>query len=251
MQIMMSLRLTILLVLLLSAGGTTAAAQAFVSSLAPDQIEEFERQPADIRKLIRTALGLTQSNLTYLYGSNNPQRGGMDCSGTVQYILQQQALGGIPRQADQMHEWVRQLTSSKLAQFAGAYEDARANHCAHYSRVLDRVVPRLAGAGQAQALGEIARDLPPGIRIEPFYELARTLSVNEARVIPLKQLGGALRIAVLFPDHRAQQRIAADHVEKGVVLAGECCAGQMDIGSLVAYLSYLMQILFAVVIARQ
>lgn len=108
MQIMMSLRLTILLVLLLSAGGTTAAAQAFVSSLAPDQIEEFERQPADIRKLIRTALGLTQSNLTYLYGSNNPQRGGMDCSGTVQYILQQQALGGIPRQADQMHEWVRQ-----------------------------------------------------------------------------------------------------------------------------------------------
>jgi cell wall-associated NlpC family hydrolase len=79
-----------------------------VSSLAPEQIREYRHQPAAVRKLIRDALDLTKKNLTYLYGSNTPKRGGMDCSGTVQYILQNQDLSAVPRQADQIHSWLRQ-----------------------------------------------------------------------------------------------------------------------------------------------
>ena len=97
--------LLLLLTLPLSAG--VHAAPPMVSSLSPDQLHEYRHQPDAIRQLIRSSLDLTRKNLTYLYGSNSPKRGGMDCSGTVQYILKSQRLHGIPRQADQIHQWLK------------------------------------------------------------------------------------------------------------------------------------------------
>lgn len=83
------------------------AAPAIVSTLSPEEISEYKTQPEAVRKLIRESLALTGMNLTYLYGSNSPKRGGMDCSGTVQHILRSQNLHETPRQADQIHRWSR------------------------------------------------------------------------------------------------------------------------------------------------
>jgi hypothetical protein len=80
---------------------------AVTSSLAPDDLQGFEDYPQSIQKLISAALALTDDNLTYLYGGNTPDKGGMDCSGTIQYILKQQLSTGIPRQADGLFHWTQ------------------------------------------------------------------------------------------------------------------------------------------------
>ena len=100
------------LLLLLPLSPALSAEPAIVTSMAPGEISEYESQPAAIQKLIRESLALTEKKLTYLYGSNSPKRGGMDCSGTVQYILKSQNLRETPRQADQIYRWIEQ--SGKL-----------------------------------------------------------------------------------------------------------------------------------------
>ncbi len=119
--------LLILILLLLSPA--LSAAPAMVSTLSPEEISEYQSQPEVIRKLIRESLALTTRNLTYLYGSNSPKRGGMDCSGTVQYLLKSQQLHDAPRQADEIHEWsrrsgtFREVTAHSLD--SNEYDDLR------------------------------------------------------------------------------------------------------------------------------
>ena len=95
-----------MILLLFAATPALGARPALVSSLSPEQLHEFDEQPRAVRELISDALALTGMNLTYLYGSNSPRRGGMDCSGTVQHLLESQNLSRVPRQADQIHDWV-------------------------------------------------------------------------------------------------------------------------------------------------
>ncbi len=119
--------LLLLITLLLSQA--LPAAPAMVSTLSPREISEYESQPEIIQKLIRDSLALTTRNLTYLYGSNSPKRGGMDCSGTVQYLLKNQNLRNTPRQADQIHDWsirsgtFREVTAQSLD--SNEYDDLR------------------------------------------------------------------------------------------------------------------------------
>lgn len=119
--------LPFLILLLLSPG--LSAAPAMVSTLSPEEISEYESQPEGIRKLIRESLALTRKNLTYLYGSNSPKHGGMDCSGTVQYLLKSQNVNDAPRQSDQIHEWsmrsgtLREVTAHSLD--SNEYRDLR------------------------------------------------------------------------------------------------------------------------------
>lgn len=85
-----------------------ASGTAAVSTIDPAEIEGFEAQPEPIRKLILSALDLTKKNLTYTYGSSDPASGGMDCSGTIYYLLKQAGFDDVPRQASEQYEWVRQ-----------------------------------------------------------------------------------------------------------------------------------------------
>ena len=118
-----------LLLILLFLSPALSAAPAIVTSMSPGEISEYESQPAPIQKLIRESLGLTEKKLTYLYGSNSPKRGGMDCSGTVQYILKSQNLRETPRQADQIYRWIEQ--SGKIRKVnanslhSGQFDDLR------------------------------------------------------------------------------------------------------------------------------
>src|SRR5437588_721933 len=67
------------------------------ASLSPEQIKGFENYPANVQKLLVSALELTARNLDYKYGSADPANGGMDCSGFVYFVLKQNGVEDVPR----------------------------------------------------------------------------------------------------------------------------------------------------------
>ncbi|GEM_PF-1285580 len=75
-------------------------------TIDPSTLAEFDRQPERTKTLIRTALDLAGRGLTYKYGSADPKNGGMDCSGTMFYILKQVGVKNVPRQSDLFYRWV-------------------------------------------------------------------------------------------------------------------------------------------------
>jgi len=78
-----------------------------VVSIESSEIKDFETYPAAIKKLLNAALSLTRLNLGYKYGSADPAQGGMDCSGTIYYLLNQEGLKNVPRSSDTQYIWVR------------------------------------------------------------------------------------------------------------------------------------------------
>jgi hypothetical protein len=78
---------------------------AEVTSLRPEELQEFADQPEEVQALLRYALSLTERNLAYRFGSCDPGRGGMDCSGTVHHVLRHQGRDA-PRQSDAWYRWV-------------------------------------------------------------------------------------------------------------------------------------------------
>jgi hypothetical protein len=85
---------------------------------APEHLDEFLEQPAQVQKLLKLAFELSKQRLGYQYGSSDPRNGGLDCSGTVQYLLQQSGIRHVPRQANTLFQWVsqdfRQVSSRSL-----------------------------------------------------------------------------------------------------------------------------------------
>ena len=78
-----------------------------VSSLKPDDLRSFDANPPDVQKLLTAALELTERNLGYLYGSADPEQGGMDCSGTIYFLLHNSGITDAPRSASLQYVWVR------------------------------------------------------------------------------------------------------------------------------------------------
>jgi cell wall-associated NlpC family hydrolase len=60
-----------------------------------------------VRQIIDAGLALTKQNPGYAYGSADPKNGGMDCSGFVYYVLQQNGFTDVPRDSSQQYVWVR------------------------------------------------------------------------------------------------------------------------------------------------
>ncbi len=79
-----------------------------MSSLTAEEIADFDKQPEAVRQLILAGLELTTRNLAYTYGSADPSKGGMDCSGTIYYLLRAAGFEDVPRQASEQYSWVRQ-----------------------------------------------------------------------------------------------------------------------------------------------
>jgi len=57
--------------------------------------------------LIARAFKISQLHLAYRYGSDNPRNGGMDCSGTMHYLLSTQGINA-PRQSNEFYQWAWQ-----------------------------------------------------------------------------------------------------------------------------------------------
>jgi peptidoglycan DL-endopeptidase CwlO len=83
------------------------SSSADVSSLKPEDLRGFYNNPPEVQQLLTAALELTEQNLHYVYGSADPSRGGMDCSGTIYFLLQKMGVSDVPRSASQQYVWVR------------------------------------------------------------------------------------------------------------------------------------------------
>ena len=82
-----------------------------VTSLKPEDIRDFDKNPPQVQQLLRAALELTERKLGYLYGSADPAKGGMDCSGTIYFLLQKAGIAEPPRSASEQYVWVRKLNT--------------------------------------------------------------------------------------------------------------------------------------------
>jgi cell wall-associated NlpC family hydrolase len=78
-----------------------------MASIKPEALREFGSQPLPVQQLIRSALGLTERNLSYKYGSADPAEGGMDCSGFIYYVLSNAGYKDVPRDSSEQYVWVR------------------------------------------------------------------------------------------------------------------------------------------------
>jgi peptidoglycan DL-endopeptidase CwlO len=76
-------------------------------SLSPDQIEGYENYPTKVKQILDAGLALTKQNLGYSYGSADPKNSGMDCSGFIYYVLQQNGFPDVPRDSSGQYVWVR------------------------------------------------------------------------------------------------------------------------------------------------
>lgn len=86
---------------------STSSATAPNATIAPEEILEYHAQPAGVRKLIESSLDLARQNLTYTFGSADPARGGLDCSGFIYYVLRQHGLTQVPRDSSGIYMWAR------------------------------------------------------------------------------------------------------------------------------------------------
>jgi len=77
------------------------------ATVEPEKITEFTAQPPRLQQLIRDAMDLTRQNLTYTFGSSDPASGGMDCSGTIYYLLKGHNFGDVPRDSSGQYLWAR------------------------------------------------------------------------------------------------------------------------------------------------
>ena len=102
---------------------TSPGKTPLVATLSTADLREFEAQTVAVKNLITAALQLTTRNLSYQYGSSDPAHGGMDCSGTVYFLLRDVGLKDVPRDASGMYKWVWQksrfvaVTSSSMDTF--------------------------------------------------------------------------------------------------------------------------------------
>jgi cell wall-associated NlpC family hydrolase len=78
-----------------------------VATVSPGEIKDYDKNPAPVSKLLDDALELTKRNLGYTYGSADPDRGGMDCSGFIYYVLRENGVEDVPRDASEQYVWVR------------------------------------------------------------------------------------------------------------------------------------------------
>lgn len=97
---------------------------AAVASMKSDELSGYEIYPKQVRSLIESSLALTHLDLTYKFGGSNPNEGGMDCSGTIYHVLRFQGLKDVPRQSDEMCEWVRDHSTLHLTPTAKSLDDA-------------------------------------------------------------------------------------------------------------------------------
>ncbi len=86
-------------------------APAATSSIETSELRDFDALPAAVRQLLNSGLDLTRRNLTYTYGSADPANGGLDCSGTIYYLLKAAGFEDVPRSASEQYAWVRRRST--------------------------------------------------------------------------------------------------------------------------------------------
>lgn len=100
----------LLFIILLFSGGSLFADTVKTQnpvSISAQTLQGFASNPQAVKDLINMALNLASKNLGYLYGSADPANRGMDCSGTIYYLLTKSGIKGVPRSSDLIFQWVK------------------------------------------------------------------------------------------------------------------------------------------------
>ena len=63
--------------------------------------------PRSLARLRGEAHKLAEMGLTYKFGSDNPDTGGLDCSGAVQHLLRSIGVEDVPRTSYQQYDWLK------------------------------------------------------------------------------------------------------------------------------------------------
>lgn len=71
------------------------------------EINDYSHYSNDVKKIIAEAATISERKLTYLYGSADPKNGGMDCSGTIHFLLRSVGIKDPPRSANDLYHWVK------------------------------------------------------------------------------------------------------------------------------------------------
>ncbi len=100
------------------------AEKVSVASIEPADLVEYETEPEAVKRLIEVSLALTKKPLGYRFGSNSPEKGGMDCSGTVQCALARHGFEKLPRSSWDFYRWVEDSGALVLTPGVTTTEDA-------------------------------------------------------------------------------------------------------------------------------
>lgn len=85
---------------------STASANTAAPAVQPKVvIADLAAAPESIQRLTAAALKLHDAGLGYRFGSADPAQGGMDCSGTIHYLLRSLGWKNVPRQSDGLYRW--------------------------------------------------------------------------------------------------------------------------------------------------
>jgi hypothetical protein len=88
-------------------------------SIKPEDLKEYDTLEPARKEFVAAALKLAAGDqwLTYTYGSSDPSNGGLDCSGSMCYLLQQIHVDP-PRTSGDLFEWVK--SSNQLTEVPSA-----------------------------------------------------------------------------------------------------------------------------------
>ncbi len=95
-----------LVLFLLSLPALTNTTNQNPETIPTSDLSQFSAAPDRVKKLINEALALSNKNLGYHYASADPKNGGMDCSGTIYYLLNSLGIKEVPRSSDLIYQWV-------------------------------------------------------------------------------------------------------------------------------------------------
>jgi len=70
---------------------------------------------------------LSKQRLRYDFGSDSPYNGGMDCSGTVQFVIKSLGYSDVPRASYQQYQWMKSIGALKEVGFWHSEEKAYAS----------------------------------------------------------------------------------------------------------------------------
>lgn len=102
-----TMRFLLLIILLLPLNTSAIGINIFKrDTITPSTLENFNRNPEKVKHIIKLALQLSRRNLGYKYGSARPEAKGMDCSGTIYYLLNQMGFKNTPRSSYMLYQWI-------------------------------------------------------------------------------------------------------------------------------------------------
>lgn len=74
--------------------------------ISTGSIVGYQQYPFAVKRLIQQAQWLSKQRLGYRFGSAHPRYRGMDCSGTIYYLLHNAGVYDVPRSSEEMYRWV-------------------------------------------------------------------------------------------------------------------------------------------------